>query len=147
MTTEEPWNKLHVAVISEDNEKVVRVLQRRRSIVHSKTIIGNTPLHLAVLDSNIDLISVLIYVGGSCNAVNNSGETPLHFAAEVGCERVIRKLIKRGANINAEDDQGLTPIEWAAESGFVDTVDLLLALGANPPRYAEDSDEEAEEGC
>ena len=135
MTTKQPWNKLHVALINEDNDKAIRVLHRHKSIVNAKTIIGNTPLHLAVLDSNIDLISVLIYVGGSCKAANNSGETPLHFAAEVGSVRAILMLIKGGADINAEDDQKLTPIEWAAESRSVDIVRLLLALGANPPRY------------
>ena len=129
-----PWNKLHLAVVQEDFPEVLRILQTRRFCVNSQTHKGNTALHLAVLDGNMDVISLLVRAGADPNARNNEGETPLHFAAQVGEVRAAMFLYQAGADLNSKDDDSLSPIEWAMDTLNPNVACLLHALGAAPPR-------------
>eukprot|EP01096_Ripella_sp_DP13-Kostka_P018003 TRINITY_DN958_c1_g1_i1.p1 TRINITY_DN958_c1_g1~~TRINITY_DN958_c1_g1_i1.p1 ORF type:complete len:228 (+),score=90.56 TRINITY_DN958_c1_g1_i1:130-813(+) len=144
-----PWNKLHLAVVREDFSEVLRILQTRRFCVNSQTHKGNTALHLAVLDGNMDVISLLVRAGADPNARNNEGETPLHFAAQVGEVRAAMFLYQAGADLNSKDDDSLSPIEWAMDTLNPNVACLLHALGAAPPRDPADrvviiGDEDAE---
>ena len=147
-----PWNALHVAIIQDDAERVISLLVEHKTAVNSKTHSGNTPLHLAILNGNFQMIRFIIKCGAKVNATNNNGETPLHFAAEMENLRAIMLLSVAGANIDAEDDEGFTPVEWAIESGHTHIARNLVAIGAKCPGHFDDEtgkegDKEDEEDC
>ena len=145
---EHPWNKLHLAVIQEKVDEVNYILQKHRFSVNTKTHRGNSPLHLAATDGNVELINLLVRAGGECNAINQNGETPLHFAAASGSVASVMCLVRKGSVLEIEDEDGRTPAEWALESGHQNVVLLLVALGSPRPRTGPEEGEDTEaENC
>lgn len=166
-----PWNKLHLAIVQEKVDEVNYILQKHRFSVNTRTHVsspflfdqknpnpnssltqqtqrGNSPLHLAAADGNIELIGLIVRAGGECNAINENGETPLHFAAASGSVASVMCLVRKGSVLEVEDEEGRTPVEWALESGHKNVVRLLIALGSPRPRIEpgdEDKDTEAED--
>eukprot|EP01096_Ripella_sp_DP13-Kostka_P005140 TRINITY_DN17821_c0_g1_i1.p1 TRINITY_DN17821_c0_g1~~TRINITY_DN17821_c0_g1_i1.p1 ORF type:complete len:160 (+),score=56.44 TRINITY_DN17821_c0_g1_i1:71-550(+) len=145
---EYPWNKLHLAIVQEKVDEVNYILQKHRFSVNTKTHRGNSPLHLAATDGNIELIGLLVRAGGECNAINQNGETPLHFAAASGSVASVMCLVRKGSILEVEDEEGRTPVEWAVESGHKNVVRLLIALGSPRPRCETEEEEVREdENC
>ena len=64
-------------VSTESMESVVSI----NNNLNKKNIIGFTPLHLAVNDSNEELIREYLKEGANPNITDNSGNTAFHFAA------------------------------------------------------------------
>ncbi|KAI8496166.1 hypothetical protein Bbelb_260070 [Branchiostoma belcheri] len=114
--------------------------------------VGNvTPLILAVITKNEDLVRCLIQLGADVNSTNEAGESPLHFvftgatpnpshatrktpiAAKDrnATDAVFAALVENGANLNASDKQGFTPLHVAAERGCLEEVQTLVKAGAD----------------
>jgi ankyrin repeat protein len=95
---------------------------------------GNTALHLAALNGNLEVVRLLLAHHAAVNAANKMGSTPIINAAIRSDGRVVRMLIDTGADVNAADGTGSTALMWAAykESGDPAIVDMLLRAGANP---------------
>lgn len=84
---------------------------------------GYTPLHLAVLDHNLDMVNLLIENGASVNVVNNSNETPLYKAIEFGYFRIAKILIENKADIflgTSVEKLVLSSLKW--KTLFLDVV-------------------------
>ena len=43
-------------------------------------VVGNTPLHLAVCSSNLDMVILLLENGANCTSSDKNGRTPIHLA-------------------------------------------------------------------
>ena len=73
---------------------------------------GASPLHIAVLVKNEDIIQLLIDNGADINiaARDSFGGTPLQWAAFWGIHDVTEFLVMLGADINAPDRNGCTPL-------------------------------------
>jgi ankyrin repeat protein len=95
---------------------------------------GNTALHLAALNGNVEVVHLLVAHHAAVNTANKMGSTPIMNAAIRSDARVVRMLIDAGADVNAADGTGSTALMWAAykESGDPAIVDMLLRAGANP---------------
>lgn len=89
---------------------------------------GETPLMLAALRGQLDLVSTLVLRGAR---VNHEGWTALHYAASGGHERVVLFLLGAQAQINASAPNGTTPLMMAAMYGNAATVKALLESGAH----------------
>jgi ankyrin repeat protein len=63
---------------------------------------GVTPLHLAVIDNNMRMVTLLLTKGADINAKTDMGLTPLVFAAIKGHEEMFQFLINQGANCEAQ---------------------------------------------
>ncbi len=68
---------------------------------------GNSPLHLAVKDNNIQLIKNLISAKANVNAMNNDCKTPLFFAHT---KTTLYLLLNAGAYADAQDSEGKTAL-------------------------------------
>jgi ankyrin repeat protein len=97
--------------------------------VESRNKADESPLMLASLNGQVDLVKKLIERGGD---VNKTGWAPLHYAAAHGHLDIMNILLEANAYIDAESPNGTTPLMMAAGYGGPDAVKLLLDAGADP---------------
>jgi ankyrin repeat protein len=127
---------IHAAAEKGKIEKVVTLLQDHPELVSSIDKFGNTPLHLAALNNQLEVARLLIANGADVNAlskksVRNVGMTPLHAALlSFHHKEMVDLLISRGADVNAGDTLKQTPLHYAVRNDLKADVELLLANGA-----------------
>ena len=95
---------------------------------------GNSALHLASADDDIDLARLLVDNGADVNIKDSSGSTPLHIAAIKNSYSVAQLLIDNGGDIHAIDDEEVTPIDHAVGNGALAVLRLLIENGCNVNR-------------
>jgi len=96
-----------------------------------------TPLHVALLNNNVDVLRILLGAGAYVDDRNHNQSTPLHVAARHGNTEAIRLLLKHGANVNARNNDGWTPLHCAEDSGKAESIQILLDAGADANRKAQ----------
>jgi len=76
---------------------------------------GGTPLHIAALSNQEEVVEVLIDNGADieAKAADSYGGTALHWASAAGLVDIVELLVEAGANVNAEDTNGGTPLDGA----------------------------------
>ena len=81
-----------------------------------------TPLHLAVVNAQLDLLQALLARGCDPNTRDRDGRTPLFAALEHGAQTLplVRTLIAQGADPEAADSNGETPLGLALEHPAVE---------------------------
>ncbi|XP_036719264.1 transient receptor potential cation channel subfamily V member 6-like isoform X4 [Balaenoptera musculus] len=116
---------LHVAALYDNLEAAIALMEAVPELVNepitSELYEGQTALHMAVMNQNVNLVKALLAHGANVSArVTGSnfcpgphnlisfGEHPLSFAACVGSEEIVRLLIEHGADIRAQDSLGNT---------------------------------------
>ena len=94
---------------------------------------GMTPLAMAALYGNPQIVDRLLKGGADAKALGPNGETMVMFAARNGNPDVIRLLVEAGANVNAREPvRGTTALMWAVEQRHPEAVAALLKAGADP---------------
>lgn len=99
---------------------------------------GQTPLHLAAMQSNLNVVETLLQAHAKVNALDKQKQTPLHFAAmgrhkdefKKQSLQIIELLLSEGAQIDAIDSNGETPLYQAIEKGNTESVQFLLDAGS-----------------
>ncbi|WP_257294499.1 ankyrin repeat domain-containing protein, partial [Endozoicomonas sp. YOMI1] len=120
---------LHCAA-SKGDVATIKCLVKHGAKVNTLTTAkhGDTPLHLAMLNSHEAATIALIDSGADIDRLAPYKRRPLHFAAAKGNLNVIEILLDKGADINAGSR---TPLHFAVEHGRHDAIRLLLDRGAN----------------
>lgn len=100
-------------------------------------IVGDTPLHVAVLYDQMAVAQLLINSGSRVNLANYLNEHPLHIALMENCSEIIPSLLKAGADSNSilNIRDTATPLTLAIMCGGDSTLEYvtqLLKRGANP---------------
>jgi ankyrin repeat protein len=90
-----------------------------------------SPLHLAVLSGDEDLVWSLLIAGADPNLEDSNNETPIFLAVRAGDKQIAEALIARGARLNIEGPLGQYPLHIAARYGYTSLVRLFLARGAD----------------
>lgn len=108
----------------------VKARLRRGDPVDKTDNTGDTPLHKASQEGNIEIVKILLRAGASVDKTDNGGVTPLFCAAENGHIDVVKALLNKDANVNLENEYGDTPLHAAAEDGNIEIVRALLKTGA-----------------
>uniref|UniRef100_A0A8B9TKR0 NFKB inhibitor beta n=1 Tax=Anas platyrhynchos TaxID=8839 RepID=A0A8B9TKR0_ANAPL len=108
---------------------------------------GYTPLHVAILRKDLELVQLLLRAGADLNKAEPScGRTPLHLAVEAQSPELAELLLRAGADPAARGYGGRTPLYSARHRPDPRLPQLLRAFGApDPPGDSEDSEEEEEE--
>ena len=118
---------------------VTRSLEAGLSI-HDKTRNGYTALHLAALQGNSALLSLLLVRGADVNALSVDNRvkksdfermTPLHIASWKGDEDIVNGLLNYGADVEARTTKGKQPLHLAADAGQGKIMSILLSHGAD----------------
>lgn len=98
-----------------------------------------TPLHIAALKNNVEMVSRLLDNGADPNLRSkfSSGTTPLHWALREGNVECAQALLDNGAEVDLATDWGVTPLmqtinHQGSSGNLAAGVALLLEAGADP---------------
>ncbi|XP_078138986.1 ankyrin repeat domain-containing protein 27 isoform X2 [Centroberyx gerrardi] len=87
---------------------------------------GYTPLHVAAICGQAQLIDLLVCKGAPVNATDYHALSPLHLACQRGYQGVTLLLLHYKANTDAQDNNGNTPLHLACMYGHEDCVKALV---------------------
>jgi len=100
-----------------DFDKKVTLLKQYLVSLQAPNTEGDTPLHLAVVKGNKELLEKVLSFGGDINSQNKDGETPLIKAAMVAKDTTILEyLVTHGADKGLTTSLGETAYELAKEN-------------------------------
>ncbi|KTD10974.1 Ankyrin repeat protein [Legionella gratiana] len=123
-------------------DEVMRLVQAFPDLIHSPNVAGNTPLHLAVIKGQVEIIEFLLKNGAKIDAVNNCGLTPFcesllrvppyhdHYPLET-FERIVKLFIEAGLDLNETAHISKSYLGDLAFSGALEASKILVANGAD----------------
>jgi ankyrin repeat protein len=88
--------EIHDAARSDDLEKVQELLAEDPSLVSSRDDLTWTPLHVAAVNGNKDVVELLLASKAHVNAKTNRGLTPLSLALDKDHHEVAELLRRHG---------------------------------------------------
>jgi ankyrin repeat protein len=92
---------------------------------------GATPLHVAVLNKDINLIQYLIEKRADVNNADINEQTVLHLAVINDYIDIIKYLIEKGVDVNSYDVCTFTALHYAALNSSLEVVQYLIEGGAD----------------
>ncbi|XP_024873145.1 ankycorbin isoform X2 [Temnothorax curvispinosus] len=96
-------------------------------LVNAPDAEGHTPLHLAVIAGDTQLVAVLLANGADVNAKDLEGHSVLHWATVCGEAECVRLVLAAGARPSTPDLRGGSPLHYAAQCcGAVATAELAV---------------------
>nr|DBA16076.1 TPA: hypothetical protein GDO54_003508 [Pyxicephalus adspersus] len=126
---------LHIAVVHENISAVQRVIALLNHGRINLDILNNlrqTPLHLAVITKQPELVGLLLEHGSLPYIQDRNGQTCIHLACEYESIDCLEVLLKAGAkDLEATNYQGMTALHIAVSTGRRDLTFCLLRHGAN----------------
>ncbi|WP_168456244.1 ankyrin repeat domain-containing protein [Wolbachia endosymbiont of Ctenocephalides felis wCfeJ] len=129
-------NPLHYAVMH-GQKKIAKLLVNELT-VNSKDKNRFTPLHLAALQDDTELIGFLIAKGAKINEKDaKEGYTPLHIASLYGSKKSVQALVDGGADLECKDDNLHTPLfltTYQCTTHYesrAEIIEYLIKRGAN----------------
>ena len=108
------------ACAAEDVESVVARLEERPEDLDEEDNAGNTPLQIAALEGNVDIVKVLLQHGCKIDCMNTDKDTPLIDAVENGHFEVVKLLLKAGVNprqVNAKGEEPIDLVDLEGDNG------------------------------
>lgn len=119
------------AIKKQNIEKIKSILSSRNIDVDFKRN-GQTPLHVAAVTGNAEIMKIILDLGPDVNIKSSDfhHKTPLHLACKYASVEVIELLLRSGADVNSTDRYGNTPLHKASAKGMCDVVKLLLSKNA-----------------
>ncbi|XP_063977686.1 inversin-A isoform X3 [Diachasmimorpha longicaudata] len=84
-------------------------------LVNAPDAEGHTPLHLAVIAGDTQLVAVLLANGANVNAKDLEGHSVLHWATVCGEAECVRLVLAAGAKPSTPDLRGGSPLHYAAQ--------------------------------
>lgn len=118
---------LHVAS-AVGSTVMVRILLDAGANVNATTEYERrTPLHLACLCDNVDVLELLLNCA-TCDldAKDRNGNTPLHYAVKTADPKLVKLLVRYGASTQLRNFRGVTPLRQLQEEVSENAVSLPL---------------------
>lgn len=115
-------------VVASGHSAIAQALLSSDSDLEQRDSQGRTPLMIATLSGERDLVAHFISRGADINAVDNDQNTALMMAQDLD---IARLLLDADANVDAENGEHVTALLFMAVEGHSDIVELLLDSGAN----------------
>lgn len=122
---------LHHACWNNQGEVVKALIERDPASVNKRNDDGESPLLLAVRQSNLMIVELLLAAGAETDCADIHGVMPLHVAAGKGDLFVGKALLAAGADPGKKTIEGQTPLILAAQNSRNDFTALLVEAGAD----------------
>jgi len=117
---------LFMAVIANDKDTVIQLLNEPYIDVNVKNKYGSTPLIWAVDKNNPKIIQILLDNGANPNIEDNDGDTALIWAVIYNKPKIVQILLDNGANPNSQDPNIFhNALWWAKESNNQNIIKIL----------------------
>ena len=111
--------------------EVVKFLICSGANIHGDSQNPNSPIYFAILNDNIQIVTLLLDNGVDPNFTwDEGGGTLLTNAAQMGKLEVVKLLIEKGANINYCGKGKHSPLYRSVVHGRYDVMEYLLGRGA-----------------
>ncbi len=107
------------------NKEFLDRLVQNNAEVNSPDFDGDTPLHFAVMNNNLEAVEYLLENGANTNVKNKDGITPLHIAVKEKNYDITGKLLAAGADRNTKDIDGVSALDIVKASNDVDLFKLF----------------------
>ena len=132
LTSHPSMSALHLAVLCEDIAIVRWLLQNKHVTVDVTTgFFGDSPLHLAVLRQNLDMVKLLVCYKYDVNLSSPQAEQTAIFLTTIrGDSQILEFLIRCGANVDKTPHNKLSPLHQAVRREHSRCVELLIEAGA-----------------
>ena len=98
--------------------------------VHSRGLMGETPLKVAVVRDDVRIVADLLEAGANPNLPGEDDCTPLHHAASHGHREIISLLLSHGASTTPVDIFGHTPADIARILNCEEAYALIVSKDA-----------------
>jgi len=99
----------------------------------SKSVFGQTLLHLALLRDDFDLIKLLVAKGADLRVKDNKGWNSVHYAARFCNSEIMQFVLDTNKDgLEEKDNKGNTPLFCAVHRADLEMVKLLVFNGADP---------------
>jgi ankyrin repeat protein len=125
-------NVLYYLVVAQDLVGVRKIIDRNLNQIN-KTSNGYSPLHVAALNGDLEMLELLTSHGADLNirSSNSEGWGPLHIAADQKKIEIARLLIAQGADLNLQSSKkGWTPLYLAVVNGNYQMAQFLIEKGS-----------------
>ncbi|HHK5551553.1 ankyrin repeat domain-containing protein [Bacillus tropicus] len=117
---------LNYACMRNDIETVKKkLINIKLSTLNKKGPDRKTPLHIACLNENIEIVTLLVEAGADLK-IKYHGETPFALACRKGNVEIIKYLISQGENANEIMVGKVTPLHLISSSGNQEIVHYIL---------------------
>ncbi|KAF7656330.1 hypothetical protein LDENG_00042870, partial [Lucifuga dentata] len=127
------WLPLHEAA-AQSSQTVLELTYRASGpgSVERRTLLGQTPLFLAVEQGLIENASFLLQHGAQPDSQDHNQDSPLFEAICSDRTDLVKLLLSRGSKVNQEGCHGRCPLHEASRLGRQTLVTMLLEAGARP---------------
>ncbi|GMU19578.1 MAG: hypothetical protein AMXMBFR12_07700 [Candidatus Babeliales bacterium] len=120
---------LNYAITHKQNEIVDDLLALLGIDINQQDNEGNTALHLAIKQNDINLVRrILSNPALILDLANGAGDTPLMFAILQGNLSILNELLARGAQVNLWNRYGMSPLMIAIKRQNVPIIQRLLQV-------------------
>lgn len=124
-------NHIHLAVHASDEDALSVAVSCADDLIceiNQGGLGGRTPLHIAVLNSKLSIVELLLEKECITNAQDDFGNTPLHYAKS---ELFVRVLLEKGqGNPNIPNNDGWCPLHSAVQRLDAESCRTLLSHGS-----------------
>ena len=100
------------AVFLANVPRVNAMLSENAELTQERYARGDTALHHAARNGDLEIVEQLVFCGADPNAVSDHGHFPLYCAAGHGHLETSRYLVENGADLEARLSDGRTVVEW-----------------------------------
>ncbi|HEY1725152.1 MAG TPA: quinoprotein dehydrogenase-associated putative ABC transporter substrate-binding protein [Steroidobacteraceae bacterium] len=123
-------DELDSAALAADLERVKYLLTKKGVDINNRGNDGETPLHLAVANSDNEMIAYLLDHKAKIDQTDSDGYTPLALGAARDKTSSIKLLASRHADLETQIPGGYTPLFIALGQGKLSAAKALIEAGA-----------------
>ena len=124
------WTPLHLASALGNDRDVQALIYDDRADFNAIDNEGNTPIMVAIKNSQLTTMSAVVYSGVTLNTQLSNGRTALHLAVEYHSPAAITTLMTNGIDDTIKDSTGNTALHLAVGSGLTAASFTIISLTA-----------------